>query len=770
MSGKRRLPSCNASLTRRDVLRAGPLLFVSAQTTLTQRQQDCRASTPASSNSEPDIVIENADFRLAIAGDGTARSLIEKTSDQECLVAGEKLPAFSITQYSPLDIGQLGLLYPADAKTFGARMVRRDGDLLQVAFAGVPYEVAIRLKVARHYVAFTVEQVRMEGKAWEDFEGVKSPIEEMVLLQLPLRERANFGSWLNVMWDDEVAVNLLAADPWCHISSDARCGYRLVRASTEDRVKTTGVKAVLIAAPTQMLIDRLAEVENDFGLPRGAESRRRKEYKYSYYWAEGVTPETIDMQIEYAHRGGFRAIMVSYTDFAKTAGHFPWRAEYPGGMDDLRGVVQKIKKAGIIPGLHFHYCKAEKADPYVSGRPDGRLNVTRFFTLAAPLDTMSATITVYENPSGATLDDDRRLLRIGSELVTYEKYTTTSPYQFTGCRRAQLGTQPGAYEAGIMFGLLDVDTWPIFIRFNQNTTIQQEVALRIAALYKAGFEFVYFDGAEDVHPPFWFTTAWAQWVVYQLLTPAPLFAEGAQRAHFNWHILSRSNAYDPATPDKMKASLRRYQEVQAPLTAKDFTAINFGWMRYRAPDARSVGTQPDMVEYVVSRAAGWDCPYSLLAQVPVLQAHARTPDNLEVMRRWQEATIRNSLSGSQKELLRSSEREHILLINESGDYELLPYEEIPGVARPDRPVSAFVFERAGKNWVVYWHQTGRAVLEVPLRAPSLRLWDEPGRKALPLKQTDTGILLPAEGRRYLECPGFSKSAIASAFQEGRFSC
>jgi len=179
----------------------------------------------------------------------------------------------------------------------------------------------------------------------------------------------------------------------------------------------------------------------------------------------------------------------------------------------------------LIPGLHVHYCKAEKTDPYVSGSLDNRLNVTRVFTLAAPLDKAGPVIPVAENPFGATLDDERRLLRIGSELVTYEGFTTTPPYQFTGCRRAQFATQAAAYDAGIMFGLLDVDTWPIFVRFNQNTTIQEEVAQRIAGFYKAGFDFIYLDGAEDVHAPFWFTTARAQEIVCQALAPPPLLAE-----------------------------------------------------------------------------------------------------------------------------------------------------------------------------------------------------------------------------------------------------
>ena len=773
MKNAPRTPSSKTGWSRRDVLRAGPLLVLSGTSALVRSGQAFGSEgalihSPRSSghSAADDIVIENAAFRLVIGGNGIVHSLVEKTSGQECLVTGSNTPAFSMTQYMPLP-GQLILLYPADAKSFPARQVRREGDLLEVTFEGVPFEVGIRLKVAQNYVAFTVEQTRTEGKAWDEFEQAHTPIEELIFLDLPLRERTNFGSWLNVMWDDEVAVNLLAANPWCRIGSELREKYRLVRATAEDRVKTTGVTAVLVASRTSDLLDRIAEVENDFNLPRGVESRRRKEYKYFYYWADGITPANADRHLSYARQGGFRGMMISHFDFAKSAGHFPWKPEYPGGQDDLRALVRKIKDAGLLPGLHIHYNKAHREDPYVSGHPDPRLNLTRVFTLAAPLGPTASVIHVEENPSGVTLDDERRLLKLRSELITFEKYSTTPPYQFTGCQRAQMGTTAGTYEAGTMFGLLDVDTWSIFVRFSQNTTIQAEVARRIAALYGAGFEFVHFDGTEDVPPPYWFNCPWAQCVVYEGLEPRPLFAEGAERSHFNWHLMSRSNPYDKQEPESTRTAMRVYQEAQAPEMVKNFSSMNFGWMGYKAPNGHSIGTQPDMVEYVISRAAGWDCAFSIWPELKELDAHPRTPDNLEVMWRWQEIVIRGWLNESQKASLRNQEREHLLLVDEMGDFELVSYEQISGTAGADRPVRAFVFERKGKSWVVFWHTLGRGVLEVPFVGEGLRLWKELGKTELSMKRNPASIIVTIEGRQYLECAGFPRSKVVRAFQNSK---
>ena len=114
------------------------------------------------------------------------------------------------------------------------------------------------------------------------------------------------------------------------------------------------------------LLDRIDQLEKDFNLPRGVQSRRNEVYKYSYYELRDVTPQNIDEHIAYAKLGGFRAMVIYYPDFAYSTGHFPWNSKYPNGMADLQTVTRKIKEAGMIPGFHIHYNKASKNDLYVT--------------------------------------------------------------------------------------------------------------------------------------------------------------------------------------------------------------------------------------------------------------------------------------------------------------------------------------------------------------------------------------------------------------------
>ncbi|MFC1574228.1 hypothetical protein ACFL30_03510, partial [Candidatus Latescibacterota bacterium] len=327
-------------------------------------------------------------------------------------------------------------------------------------------------------------------------------------------------------------------------------------------------------------------------------------------------------------------------------------------------------------------------------------------------------------------------------------------------------TVPSAQNAGTMFGLLDVDSWPIFVRFNQNTTIQEEVAQRLGRIYReAGFRFVYFDGAEDTHPPYWYNVSRSQLTVYRNLQPEPLFAEGACKSHFSWHMLTRGNAFDTFRPEVIKEAVRKHQAAEASLLAKDFTSLDFGWIGYFPPGDNTIGIQPDMLEYVTSRAAAWDCVISLVGVLDQLKSHPRTSDNLEVIRRWEEARATGLLTNRQKEALRNLDQEHFLYLNERGGFELIPYDHLPDVAGENSPVRAFIYERAGKICVVYWHTSGEGTIRIPLTSDTVKLYEDPG-KQIPLQSGQTDVLLPAGKRRYLEFT-LSRDKVIMAFNQAK---
>jgi len=694
-----------------------------------------------------DIIIENSEFRLIIGANARAKSLLYKPTQKECLQMGCNTPVFSLTQYRPYD-NELFLTYPAKQKTFNADTIYWKGKDLVVGFELENYLATISVNNTDDYIAFELKGFDYRIEKF----GVKrkTEIDEFTLLQLPIRNRTYFGEWLNVSWDNNIAVNLLATGPYTKIDTEARDGYHIMRAGMQADVKIMNVGAALITTSKDKLLSCIDKLEADYKLPRGVQSRKKEEYKYSYYELRNVTTQNIDEHIAYAKQGGFHAMVVYYRAFAASMGHFLWNPEYPNGMADLKEITGKIEAAGMIAGFHIHYNKVSKNDSYVSPVPDSRLNLRRIFTLAEQVDHQSTIISVEENPEGCTMEDGRRFLKIGNELITYNDYSILPPYQFTGCKRGQLGTKQSKFEKGLKLGLLDVDTWPLFVRIDQKTSIQKEIAERISKICAdAGFKFIYFDGAEDVPPPYWYTVSKAQLEVYNCLDTKPLFSEGAEKSHFSWHIITRGNAFDVFPPEYIKEATKKHPCFAAKYIAQDFSSINFGWVNYIAPNKKTIGMQPDMFEYVCSRGAAWNCPISLMGKLDQLKSHPRTPDNLEVIRRWEEARIKNFFTEKQKEELKDLEQEHILLINEKSKFELLPYSQIPNIANGNKKIRAFIFDRNNKTCVVYWHTSGEGILELPVSSDNIKLFEELG-KEIPLRGNKKSTTVPVGSRRYIQ--------------------
>jgi hypothetical protein len=719
-----------------------------------------------------DVIIENDQVKLIIAKDGFAKSLLYKPTNTECLIHGKKIPISTITEPRPYQ-NEIKLAYPNKKTTFKSNSVRKEGDKLIIGYELIPWEAKVGIKIARDYLAFTIESFNLT----EDY-GIlmtEPPISEMWFLRLPVRNLGHWGDWLNVMWDDKVAVNVLAADPCANADSEEGEGYRILQAGVDEKVKLTRVTAALITCAKDKLLDKIAIVEKDYNLPHGVDSRRGKLYDASYYWTGDITPVNVDEHIKYAKQAGFRTMLIYYTAFLESndyrllGNYDKWRPEYPNGNADLKKMLTRIKNAGITPGVHFLHSHIGIDSKYVTPIPDHRLNLLRIFTLAKALNKADTTIYVEQNPENSTMSKGRRVLKLGTELISYNNYTTTRPYKFTGCVRGIAKTTINEQPEGYMFGLLDVSEFgAISVYIDQNSDLQDEVAEKLADIYSAGFEFVYFDGSEGVNPPFWYNVSGAQWRVFSRLKPEPIFAEGAAKTHFSWHMLTGGNAFDVFRPEVLKEETMRYPFKEAPRMKDNFTRINFGWLGYFVPNEKTVGTQPDMLEFVTSKAAAWDCPIAIQANPKSFASHARTADNLEVIRRWEEVRAKHWLTAEQKQMLKNPEQEHILLLNEHKEFELVPYYQIMNVANGSREVRAFYFKRNSDLYVVFWHISGEKKLELPLNSKYITLLESLG-KEIPVYPNLDGdySILPVGKLRFIKTSKFTKDELITAFKNAK---
>ena len=703
------------------------------------------------------IILENPQFRLVIGSDCIAKSLVHKKTGQECLDPEEKVALFSVTQPRPFN-NEVKLAYPNKRTTFQANRVRQEGDKLIIGFEIISYEAVVEVRITPAYMAFRLVDFLIKPQDFGHLRITPPPVESFRLLQLPVKYRKNFGQWLNVSWDETVAVNVLATSPYAVIDAERRRDSHVMTADALREVKLRGTEAALIVTEPENLLDAIDVLEQDYDLPRGVQSRRDPKLRISSYRPLGMTPDNVDEHIRYCKQCGYGMMTIYYVDFCKAeryyyCGDYDLKPVYTDGLESVRKMVAKIKAAGIIPGFHFLHTHIGLKSRYVTPVADHRLHKSRYFTLAKPLDTDSTTVYVAENPEGSVLAEGCRVLQFGGELIGYESFSTEYPYCFTGCTRGHPNTNITEHLLGQVGGILDVSEFGASSCYlDQNTDLQEEVSSKLAQLYNLGLEYVYFDGSEGTNEPFAYHVSNAQYRTWKLFDREPLYAEGAAKTHFGWHMLGGGNAFDVFKPPVFKEMIRVHPAAEAPRMLNDFTRLNFGWWRLFPNEL-----QPDHWEYGSALAAAWDCPATIVGELDRFRENARTDDLLEVLRRWEDVRVNDLLTREQKEMLRASDgQEYILLINEKKEYELVPYAQME---TPDEKLRAFLFERQDKRYVVYWHTcgAGKLSLDTPVEV----------REELYLPG-ETLQVLPVNCRRYI-CTDLSAEEIRTMILQADFS-
>ena len=745
-------------------------------------------STSLAISAEP-VTLETDNLRLTIAPNGAVTSLVSKPDAKNYVHQADPTPLAVVYrggQSVPTAQGKYAAvrrwIYQGGKATPSSR-ITIDGKNLRVEFGPANVTATYRVTIEPHYLAF--ELTHLTGE----------PVDRIDLLSLKLVDLPQRGAWVNFASNNDFGICLCAGNVRTNAEMDQHPDSVTMRAVAESDPGFLQTTAVLFGCqePQTTFLDTMAIVERDFQLPPGADNRRNPSIRHSYLWASRPTPENIDEYIHIAQRAGLPMILFSYKAFAKGAGHFLWKDTYPNGISDLKRVTDAIRDAGLEVGLHIHYSKTHKSDPYVTPVPDARLHQVRHFTLTEPVDPQATTLHVAQNPTDCTLDEGRRILKIDNELIAYEDYRTQPPFAFTGCDRGHLGTTPSQYPKDTALGLLNVDTWNVFIRFDQNSDIQDEVAQRIAKIYRATgpYKMLYFDGAEDVHAPFWYHVASSQQRIFQHLDPIPPISEAAHYSHFSWHMITRSNAYDIVAPaDGMKDFCRLMPCPTAAQRAKDFSRIDFGWLgRFGDKNAG-----PDIWEYVASRAAAWDCPISLKASPKEIQSNPRWQDCLDTIRIWEEARLGNHLTQTQLESLQNvrpedahyvacydqrgifgnikadknltptqrrilaNRQEHHLFLNENGDYELVPITELP---LPNLPIKAYSFTRTSHpqdTYVLLWATNQDVQLKLPVAKTPIRPM-RPFATEIPTKKSSNQTTVTINNRTYLQFPNTTSEEV-----------
>ncbi len=678
------------------------------------------------------IIFENKNFKLTINENAEIISLINKSCNEELIPNGAEAPLFSATQDRPYN-NEIKLAYMNKKTTFYSISARLKNGKLLIKFGLYPFEAQINVDVKDEYMVFTLEKFIADEKNYPqpmDF----PPVSELSLIRIPLDKKQIYGQWMNVCHTDKTSVAVMGTSPHAFVDSEVHGNIRTLTASVRREIKLIGCSAALIVSDKEKFLDAVDSLEKDFGLPRGVKSRKSNYINASIYFTADICPTNVDEHIAYAKRGGFRLMLFSknamcnyegnHESLYELAGDYGYNKNYPNGEADMRFVLKRVKDAGIIPGLHFLHTHIGIETKYVTPKADRRLGLKRRFSLSKPLGTKETVIYVDENPIGSPIKSENiRLLRFDGEIISYEGYSTEYPYHFYGCKRGYYDTTVTEHNEYCVGGVLDVSEYfATSIYLDQNSDLQEEIADKIKSIYDLGFEFAYFDGSEGTNAPYEFHIPNAQYRIYKKFENPPLFCSGAAKAHFSWHMLSGSNAFDAFNTSVFKKMILKHPLKEAKLMRIDHTCVNFGWWVMFAD------TRVDVYEFGTSKAASYDCPATVLILLDLIKKNPRADDILDMMQRWELVREKKLLTEDDKARLRDPGTEYTLLKNKNEEYELTPYYSVP-VADTDAPdavigmprqineetkskssLRAFVFERHGNSCAVVWDDIGTSIL------------------------------------------------------------
>jgi len=669
-----------------------------------------------------DVAIENARCRLVISGDGFAKSLVVKATGEEMLESGARVPFSAVTQNRPYD-NEFKLMYAAKPWTLPAEKIWREGDELKIRYRDEFFTAVVKLETTDDYIGFKLLRFdyELEASGYKR----KTEVDAFTLAQLPVKRRGHFGRTLNVVWDDNAFAALMAVRPETRIDAFDRDSGRLTFfAGGEKSVGVDGLHAVLVVADErERFLDCIDAMERDFGLPRGVRNRRHPLAAASYLSTSRITPSNVDDYVRMAKEGGFRSIMtVGLGTLWRTNGHFPARRDYANGPSDFRKVTDKLKEAGILPGLHVFCTKVSTDDEYLSGgHPDPRMNLVCEVFLSRDAKADDKTLHLQSCPALLRREKNRGLVRFGDELVMYGGFTEEPPYALTNCVRGLWGSTAAAHPRNSVGRHLDVDDWVRFVRCGDSGIID-EMADRLADwINTAGVRFTYMDGAEDVPEPFWCHVPKVQWNLWRKIQDELIWSETAFKSHFGWHMQNRGNGFDVFKGELQRPAMRKYILRTVRQDADDFSAVNLGWLSMQPPKKTdpskkpgpshqyaqpafwngTIGLQIDVLEFVACKAAAWNCPIGFFISLETYKQHPHAKDLLAAFRRWEDAKLAGSFTAGQREAFKDENREWLLWPFAPFDApEPVECRQVTDDAA--RPLRAFSYTRDGRAGIVYW--------------------------------------------------------------------
>lgn len=446
-----------------------------------------------------------------------------------------------------------------------------------------------------------------------------------------------------------------------------------VKALTGKDAELEGTKIALFGCNVKKVLDTISNIEICEHLPHpvidGEWGKTAYAARQSYFITE-FSEENVAKAIEAAKKAGMKYIY--HAGPFENWGHFDLRPDhFPDRDESLKRCVEAAGREGIYVGVHTLTNFTTLNDPFVTPVPDDGLQKVGTAKLAAPVDECAEEIYI-DDPKAFRETLYQYSAIIGNEIVEYEAVSETAPWKLTGCMRGVNGTQAASHETGENIGRLWDHPYNVFF---PDINLQSKFTSRIVELFnKCGLRQISFDGLEGCY-----ATGHEDYAVNKFVKDCydgwkmDVINDASLLTHFLWHIHTRMNWGEP-----WGAAMREGQ-LEGRLGNQRYFERNFfpkmlGWFLIRSAEENLEATTLDDIEWMLSKAAGFDSGFALTIWMDVLERNGNIDLLLNTIHSWEQARMSGAFTEEQK--LRLSEAGSEWHLEEAGEckWKLYPVE------------------------------------------------------------------------------------------------
>ena len=395
--------------------------------------------------------------------------------------------------------------------------------------------------------------------------------------------------------------------------------------------------------------------------------------------------DNVDKCIEMAKAGSF--LFVYHKAAFESNGHYQPRKDcFPEGVKSMKECADKIRAAGLIPGVHNMTTFIDRNDPYITPVPDKRLAHAGATTIATAINEKSRNITlagdapaaVYLEPGSGKAapknaknkksKEPAKIIRVENEIIRYRtSEKKNGKIVLIDCARGYWGTKATSHDAGAEIERLATHKRPVLFG---DYDLTMEVADNLGkTIGTAGMGITSSDGLEGaMFSGYMFAMNAFTDRVYSYIKDHSLFYESSRPAGYFWYINTQQSWGEPHA-----AGFRHTKEYyDAKIIGRIKNSLIPSFIQYRLGQYsfHKLSRITD-IEWLMTKCAGLGGGFDLYITPEEYEASGDFgPKVMETISLWEEARRKGIFTPEQRKDMEKFETVYRLTKNADGSFKV----------------------------------------------------------------------------------------------------